>query len=121
MRHSPPQEVLGEVPEGADEGELEQRTVARLSLADALAKLSARDRELIALRFGADLTAAQIGERLELSTNGAEVALHRALERLRMHVQLLDGEAPVLEPVRVPARISISLVERTPSSTGEAG
>lgn len=33
--------------------------------------------------FGGDLTAAQIAEVLELKTNAVEVALHRALARLR--------------------------------------
>ena len=49
----------------------------------ALARIDERDRELVALRYGADLTARQIGEVLELSTNAVEVALHRALGRLR--------------------------------------
>ena len=42
-----------------------------------------RDRELIALRYGADLTARQIAELLGAKTNAIEVALHRALGRLR--------------------------------------
>ena len=90
------------------------------TLADALAKLSRRDRELIALRFGADLTAAQIGERFSISTNAAEVALHRALDRLRLHVEFVDGEESGPGRVRVPAPISVSLAERTSGSTGEA-
>ena len=44
--------------------------------------LGERDRELIALRYGADLTARQIGELLGLQTNAVEVALHRALQTL---------------------------------------
>jgi RNA polymerase sigma-70 factor (ECF subfamily) len=54
-----------------------------LDLRAAVAELDDRARELIALRYGADLTARQIGELLELSTNAVEVALHRALGRLR--------------------------------------
>ena len=46
----------------------------------------------VALRFGSDLTARQIGEVLEMKTNAVEVALHRALERLRAFL-LEDGEA----------------------------
>jgi DNA-directed RNA polymerase specialized sigma24 family protein len=38
---------------------------------------------LIALRYGADLSARRIGEILGLRTNAVEVALHRALLRLR--------------------------------------
>jgi len=117
---TPAPEILGEAPEGVDEGDLEQRAVLRLTLADALAKLSRRDRELIALRFGADLTATQIGERFGISTNAAEVALHRALDRLRLHVEFVDGEESGPGRVRVPAPISVSLAERTSGSTGEA-
>ena len=63
--------------------------VLRLDLRSALAKLCERDRELVALRYGADLTSRQIGELLGLKTNAVEVALHRALGRLRTAV---DGE-----------------------------
>ncbi|MHB8693999.1 MAG: RNA polymerase sigma factor [Solirubrobacteraceae bacterium] len=65
-----------------------QQAAERIDLARALASLSDRDRELVALRYGADLTARQIGELLELQTNAVEVALHRALARLR---EKLDG------------------------------
>ena len=54
-----------------------------MSLAPALAQLAERDQELIALRFGADLTAAQMAQILASKTNTVEVALHRALARLR--------------------------------------
>ena len=46
-------------------------------------QLPERDRELLALRYGADLTAAQIADVLGQRTNAVEVALHRALQRLR--------------------------------------
>jgi RNA polymerase sigma-70 factor, ECF subfamily len=55
----------------------------RLTLRGAVARLDERERELIALRYGADLTARQIGAVLGLRTNAVEVALHRALARLR--------------------------------------
>jgi RNA polymerase sigma factor (sigma-70 family) len=55
----------------------------RIDLARALVRLDVRDRELVALRYGADLTAKQIAAQLELKTNAVEVALHRALGRLR--------------------------------------
>jgi RNA polymerase sigma-70 factor (ECF subfamily) len=66
-----------------DPADLEEATVRRLTLAPAVARMTASERELIALRFGADLTARQIGELLEMRTNAVEVALHRALARLR--------------------------------------
>ena len=61
----------------------EELVLDRLDLRAAVAQLDERDRELIALRYGADLTARQIAEILELKTNAVEVALHRALARLR--------------------------------------
>jgi RNA polymerase sigma-70 factor (ECF subfamily) len=64
-------------------GDLAEDSVRRLSVAAAVEHLDRRDRELIALRYGADLTARQIGELLGMQTNAVEVALHRALARLR--------------------------------------
>jgi RNA polymerase sigma-70 factor (ECF subfamily) len=49
----------------------------------AVARLPERDRELVALRYGADLTARQIAETLGLQTNAVEVALHRLHVKLR--------------------------------------
>jgi RNA polymerase sigma-70 factor (ECF subfamily) len=87
-----------ELPEQAeiwDGRSLEDDTVRRLTLRSALAQLSDRDRELIALRYGGDLTAAQIASVLEAQTNAVEVALHRALARLR---HILESEEA--EPAR---------------------
>jgi RNA polymerase sigma-70 factor (ECF subfamily) len=75
---------VAELPDGAGPGELAEDAIRRLDLAAAVAALGERDRELIALRFGADLTARQIAALLDLQTNAVEVALHRALERLRV-------------------------------------
>jgi RNA polymerase sigma-70 factor (ECF subfamily) len=68
-------------PDIAATGDLEEEAVQRLTLRAALAELGKRDREIIALRYGADLTARQIGSILDMRTNAVEVALHRALER----------------------------------------
>ena len=68
-------------------GDLALDSATRLDLRAAVAALGARDRELIALRYGADLTARQIGEVLALKTNAVEVALHRALGRLRERLE----------------------------------
>jgi RNA polymerase sigma factor (sigma-70 family) len=57
--------------------------LARLAVQRAIESLDERDRELVALRYGADLTAAQIGVLLGLRTNAIEVALHRVHARLR--------------------------------------
>jgi RNA polymerase sigma-70 factor (ECF subfamily) len=77
-----------QAPEAAAQGDLADDAIRRLELADAVASLSTRDRELVALRYGADLKAREIAPLLGLSTNGVEVALHRALRRLR---DMLDG------------------------------
>jgi RNA polymerase sigma-70 factor (ECF subfamily) len=82
---------LGHAPtvplEDADEPvtprDLETDTVERLTLREAVAQLDDRDAELLALRYGADLKARQIGEALGMRTNAVEVALHRSLGRLR--------------------------------------
>jgi RNA polymerase sigma-70 factor (ECF subfamily) len=75
------------VPDTPAPGRLEDDSVTRLTIETAVAVLGDRDRELIALRYGADLTAAQIGELLELTPNAVEVALHRALRRLRSELE----------------------------------
>jgi RNA polymerase sigma-70 factor, ECF subfamily len=70
--------------------DLEEEAIRRVSVVAAVAELDERDRELIALRYGADLSARQIAQRLELSTNAVDVALHRARMRLRAE---LEGRA----------------------------
>jgi RNA polymerase sigma-70 factor (ECF subfamily) len=75
----------------------ERDIASGIDLADAVARLDERSRELIALRYGADLTARQIGELLGLRTNTVEVALHRALAVLRVEL----APEPQREDVRV--------------------
>jgi RNA polymerase sigma-70 factor (ECF subfamily) len=67
--------------------DMEELAIRRLSLRAALATLDERERELIALRYGADLTARQIAELLGERTNTVEVALHRVLARLRAELE----------------------------------
>jgi RNA polymerase sigma factor (sigma-70 family) len=80
-------ELVDQRPEPQAPGDLEEETAGRLRLAAAMAVLGEREQELVALRYGADLTARQIGELLGLQTNAVEVALHRALGRLRDALQ----------------------------------
>lgn len=87
---------VSDVPEVPAPGELAGESAARLDLRRAVTMLPARDAELIALRYGADLTAKQIAEVTGMRTNAVEVALHRALATLR----------GVLETGDVPARAS---------------
>jgi RNA polymerase sigma factor (sigma-70 family) len=67
--------------------EMEEEAMRRLSLHRAVARLDERERELIALKYGADLTARQIGNVLGVRPNAVEVALHRALGRLRADLE----------------------------------
>ena len=89
-----------EVPEVVRDGH-EDASVRRLDVHAAVAQLDERDRELLSLRYGADLTAKQIGELLDLKTNAVEVALHRALARLRDRLEPDGRESPAAAPVRV--------------------
>ncbi len=89
-------ELASEWADEAASTNIEEETVRRLTVASAVGGLDERDRELIALRYGADLTARQIAELLGARTNAIEVALHRALGRLRGSF----GEDDESEPVR---------------------
>jgi RNA polymerase sigma factor (sigma-70 family) len=91
---------LGEQ-EPAEVGDFGSDVVSRMTLAAAIDGLDERERDLLALRYGADLTARQIGDILGLKTNAVEVALHRALARLRK--ELADGGAADRRPSRDPA------------------
>jgi RNA polymerase sigma-70 factor (ECF subfamily) len=64
-------------------------SLRRLNLRTAMAELDERSQELLALRYGADLKAREIAELLEVRTNAVEVALSRALAKLRNILQ--DG------------------------------
>jgi RNA polymerase sigma-70 factor (ECF subfamily) len=67
--------------------DLAEGVVRRLSVQAAVAQLPVRDQELVALRYGADMTARQIGVTLGMSTHAVEVALGRVEERLRSALQ----------------------------------
>jgi RNA polymerase sigma-70 factor, ECF subfamily len=63
-----------------------EATVERLELRDALTRLSQQERDLLALRYGADLAVSDVARILEERTNTVEVALHRIIEKLRVHM-----------------------------------
>ena len=84
---------LGEPDELAAPGEFESDAGLRLDVARAMATLDDRNRELIALRYGADMTARQIAAVLGVKTNAVEVALHRALGKLRGELEPPGAEA----------------------------
>jgi RNA polymerase sigma-70 factor (ECF subfamily) len=85
--------------EQASAEDVEAEAVQRLTLASAIQRLDERARDLLALRYGADLSARQIGDVLGLKTNAVEVALHRALTRLRTDLQ--EAEANATAPMRL--------------------
>ncbi|HEX4670022.1 MAG TPA: sigma-70 family RNA polymerase sigma factor [Solirubrobacterales bacterium] len=58
-------------------------TVERADLHAALKRLSDRDRQLLELRYGEDLTQAAIARRLGIPEGTVKVRLHRARDKLR--------------------------------------
>lgn len=78
-----------DVPDGHSDDEM----IDRISVAAAVSGLDERDRELIALRYGADLSSRKIGGILGMTPGAVDVALHRSRERLRHEL-----EAAGIEP-----------------------
>ena len=73
-------EALGEE-ETADDGP--DVTLRRTAVRTALAAMSARDRELIALKFHAGLSNAELAQVLGVSESNAGTMLHRTVQKLR--------------------------------------
>lgn len=63
-------------------------------LLTAIRQLDPRSRALIALRFGADLDYARVGEALGLSPAAAKMATHRALAALRRLLPAQEDRTP---------------------------
>jgi RNA polymerase sigma-70 factor (ECF subfamily) len=101
-------ELTAEAVDSAADGDLEAETARRLAVTEAMKALSDRERDLIALRYGADLTARAIGELLGLRTHAVEVALQRALGRLRAALGGERGGEEVQIPAQLPVRIGPS-------------
>jgi RNA polymerase sigma factor (sigma-70 family) len=106
----PPRAEPGEPPDVTSPEDLEADALQRLTLAAAVDGLDERSRDLVALRYGADLSARQIGEILGLKTNAVEVALHRTLARLR----------PELEGTRTPGTGPASTLPSAPDQSEKA-
>jgi RNA polymerase sigma-70 factor (ECF subfamily) len=81
--------------------DLETAAIARVTVRAAVAALPQRDRELVALRYGADLTARQIGDLLGMKQNAVEVALHRLHERLRLQLGVEEGPRKGSTPLAI--------------------
>ena len=82
--------TVADPPDVADDGDLEEETVRRLALGAAVARLEAADRELIALRYGADLTVPEMAELTGNSLTTMEGRLYRALRKLRAELGAID-------------------------------
>jgi RNA polymerase sigma-70 factor (ECF subfamily) len=68
----------------------EEHDTTSPEVVEALAQLSDRDREVVALRFGGDLTGPEIAALLDLSLANVQQILSRSLRKLRA---LLEREA----------------------------
>lgn len=90
-----------ELPDSATTEELEIEALDRLTIAHAVGRLDGRDQELIALKYGADLTTRQIADVLGLTPNAVDVALHRGRTRLRAELEG-DGSARASQAVGRP-------------------
>jgi RNA polymerase sigma-70 factor (ECF subfamily) len=75
--------LSAEAPEEADDGESAEVELRRTAVRTALASLSARDRELIALKFHAGLSNGELARVLGVSESAAGTRLHRVIEKLR--------------------------------------
>src|SRR4051794_16001060 len=73
---------LGGAP-GADQDDAAEAAVRRAAVRSALADLDPRERELIALKFHAGLSNAEIAKVLGISVANAGTRVHRAVTRLR--------------------------------------
>jgi RNA polymerase sigma-70 factor (ECF subfamily) len=101
-----PRADSAEPPDTSSAEDLEGEAVQRLTVTAAIRELDERAQDLVALRYGADLTAKQIGTMLGLKTNAVEVALHRTLERLRLQLESGGGKelaSPTGEAVPPPS------------------
>jgi len=61
----------------------DQAAEDRLDLRELLARLEPAERELLALRYGLEMSSADIGTHLGVSAEGARTRLHRLLARIR--------------------------------------
>ncbi len=89
-----PQVTSSEFSDVVSAQDLEGDAVRRVTVTTAVNRLDERARDLLALRYGADLSARQIGEILGLRTNAVEVALHRALAQVRSDLEEARQEGP---------------------------
>lgn len=79
-------EIAGDEPDPADDLDRARR---RRALLIALAELSDREREIVSLRYGADLNATEIGASVGLAPGAVRKTLERARTRLAARIETL--------------------------------
>ena len=85
-RRRSPEDPRAEVPDAVSDDEPIAEVVRAEDAGEVralLEHLTDREREAVALRFGAELSAADIGELLGTSATGARMLVHRAVTKLR--------------------------------------
>jgi RNA polymerase sigma-70 factor (sigma-E family) len=82
------------VPEASAEVDLAAASAARDLVLRALAKLTTRERAVLALRFYMDLTEIQIAQELGISPGTVKSAAARALAKLRADAELRSEVTP---------------------------
>ena len=108
---------LGEEPEVQPQVSPEERIGVDPELANALRRLSRREREAIALRFGGDLPTREIAELLGVSLSNAQQILSRALRRLKSILEA-EGDLEISPPTHF---AQLNLEDRPRAGGGESG
>lgn len=72
----------------------EEQFASTPELVDALSRLGERDREVIALRFGGDMSGPEIAQLLNLSLANVQQILSRSLRKLRGLLEAADYDRP---------------------------
>jgi RNA polymerase sigma-70 factor (ECF subfamily) len=114
---------MAELPDVVAPGALDDEIAVGFTVRAAVAALGDRDRELVALRYGADLTVVQIARLLALRPSTVDVALHRARKRLAANLEILgDDELPEAETraVRIDPPHPVFEVEGEHPTRGDA-
>jgi RNA polymerase sigma-70 factor (ECF subfamily) len=98
-RRRPELTATGELPdlasEGDDPGDDLDRARQRAALLRALAELEPREREIVSLRYGAELDASEIAAQLRLAPANVRKILERLRDRLGDRIQALMSASEV--------------------------
>jgi RNA polymerase sigma-70 factor (ECF subfamily) len=82
-RDHAPLEAAGHVAAGDDPQQRVEQREALERLSRLLGRLSDRDRELVSLKYGAELTNRAIAKQMKLTETNVGTLLHRLVQRLR--------------------------------------